>query len=203
MHPIIVHRSGDADATASGILSSAFSYSGQGLFSTSKLIISADDSNKIINALLEKVRGLKIGDPADADVFSGPLISEAGAKKFVKKLNEVRGSVLYGGKKVDDEFTGNGSYFTPAIITGLDDDDELMYMDFGMPVLCIKTVQDFDAAIEELAETECGLSAGIFSKDRKVIERFLSESDARFKFVNESSTTLRPAVYARAEEFLK
>ncbi|MDR1404285.1 MAG: aldehyde dehydrogenase family protein [Candidatus Methanoplasma sp.] len=203
MNPIIVHRPGDIDAAASKIISSAFSYSGQRLFSTSKLIVTADDGGKIVNVLLEKAKELKIGDPTDAGVFSGPLISEASAKKFVGNMDRIRGNVLYGGRKVEDEFTGNGSYFTPAIVTGLDDSSELMYMDQDMPVLCIKTVRNFDAALEELAETECGLSAGIFSKDRNAVERFLSESDARFRFVNDSNISLRPAVYARAEEFLK
>ena len=203
MNPIIVHRPGDAGSAAADILSSAFCYSGQRLFSTSKIIVTAEDSNKIINALLEKARALKIGDPADLDTFSGPMISETNAKRFVKRTDEVRGNILHGAKRVEDEFTKDGHYYTPAIVTGLDDDNDLMYMDSGLPILCIKTVQDFDSALEELEVTECGLSAGIMSKDQKAVERFLSEADVRFKFVNESSTSLQPAAYARAEEFLK
>lgn len=203
MNPIIVHKPGDMNAVASEILSSAFRHSGQGLFSTSKIIVTAEDSNKLVNALLDKVKELKIGDPADTDTFAGPLMSDAKAKEFVKTAEKIRGNILYGAKKVESEFTQNGSYFTPAIVTGLADDNDLMYMDSGLPFLCIKTVLDVDSAFEELEETECGLSAGIMSKDPRVIERFLSEADVLFKFVNESSTSLSPAVYARAEEFLK
>jgi acyl-CoA reductase-like NAD-dependent aldehyde dehydrogenase len=203
MNPIIVHRPSDVNAAARDILSSAFRYSGQRLFSTSKLIVAADDSNKLINALLEKVRELKIGDPADLDTFSGPIISEANAKEFVKKTDKIKGNILFGAKRVDNEFTKNGSYYLPVILNGLDDDNELMYMDSGLPILSIKIVQNFDAALEELEETECGLSAGIMSKDQKAIDRFKSEADVMFKFVNESSTSLSPAIYAKAEEFLK
>lgn len=202
MNPIIVHKPGDVNAAVRDILSSAFSYSGQRLFSTSKLIVTAEDSNRLMNTLLEKVRELKIGDPADADVFSGPIISERNAKKFTESIEKVRGSVLYGAKRVDGEFTGNGQFYTPAIVAGLGDDNELMFMDSGLPILCIKTVQDLDAAMAELEETECGLSAGIMSKDQRAADRFLSEADVRFKFVNSSSMTLQPAVYARAEEFI-
>ncbi|MDR0508707.1 MAG: aldehyde dehydrogenase family protein [Candidatus Methanoplasma sp.] len=203
MNPIIVHRPGDVNTAALSILESAFSYSGQRLFSTSKLIVTAEDSNKLVNALLEKVKELKIGDPADTDVFAGPLMLETNAKKFVKTMEGLRGNILYGAKKVEGEFTRNGSFFTPAIITGLSEDNDLLYMDLGLPILFIKTVQNIDSALEELEETECGLAAGIISKDPRSIERFLSEADVMFKFVNESSTSLRPAVYARAEEFLK
>ena len=203
MNPIIVHRPGDVNAAARDILASAFRYSGQRLFSTSKIIVTADDSNKIVNAILAAVKELKVGDPADADTFSGPMISEANAKDFVKRMDKIKGNVLYGAKKVDDEFTKNGSYFTPAVIVGLGEDDDLTYMDSGLPILCIKTVQSFDSAMEELEMTECGLAAGIISKDQKAVDRFLSEVNARYKFVNESSESLNPAVYARAEEFLK
>ena len=203
MNPIIVHRPSDINAVAKDILSSAFGYSGQGLFSTSKLIVVAEDSNRLINALLEKVRELKIGDPADPDTFSGPIISESNAKEFVKKMEKARGHILFGAKRVDSEFTKNGSYYSPAIIGGLDDDNELMYMDSGLPILSIKIVQSFDAALEELAETECGLSAGIMSKDQKAIDKFVKEAEVEIKFVNESSSSLSPAVFARAEEFLK
>jgi len=203
MNPIVVHRPGDVNAAARDILASAFRYSGQRLFSTSKIIVTAEDSNKLVNALLAAAKELKVGDPADADTFSGPIISEANAKDFVKRMDKVRGNILHGAKKVDGEFTRNGSYYTPAIIAGLGDDDELTYMDSGLPILCIKTVQGFDSAMEELEMTECGLAAGIMSKDQKAVERFLTEADVMFKFVNESSGSLHPAVYARAEEFLK
>jgi len=203
MNPIIVHRPGDMNAAVRDILSSAFGYSGQGLFSTSKLIVGAEDSSKLINALLEKARELKIGDPADADVFSGPIISEANAKEFIKRIDKVRGNILFGGKRIDNEFTKNGAYYSPVIVSGLDDDNELMYMDSGMPILSIKIVQNIEAALEELEETECGLSAGIMSKDQKAIDLFKKEADVMFKFVNESSASLSPAVFARAEEFLK
>lgn len=203
MNPIIVHKPGDVKAVADEILASAFRYSGQGLFSTSKVIVTAEDSNKLVNALLEKAKDLKIGDPADVDTFSGPMISEDNAKKFAKTMERVRSKILFGAKKVEGEFTQNGSYFTPAILAGLGDEEDMLYMDSGLPILCIKTVQDIDSAMEELEETECGLSAGIMSKDQKTVERFLSEADVMFKFVNESNVSLRPAVYARAEEFLK
>lgn len=203
MNPIIVHRPGDIARSVDEILASAFSYSGQRLYSTSKLIVTADDSSKFINLLIEKVKELKMIDPAEKDAFSGPIISDTNAKLFVKKLDEVRGNVVWGGKKIESEFTQNGHYYTPAIVTGLDDDNELMYMDFGIPILSIKTVKDMDEALEEIANTECGLSAGIFSKDHRAIEKFISEADVRYKFVNESNLNLKPAIFAEAEQFLK
>lgn len=203
MNPIIIHRPGDLAGTVDDVLTSAFSYSGQRIFSSSKLILTSEDSSKFINLLIEKTKDLKMMDPAEKEAFSGPIISDTNTKFFVKKLDEVRGNIVCGGKKIESEFTQNGSYFTPAVITGLDDENELMYMDFGIPILCIKTVKDMEEAMEEVAVTECGLSAGIFSKDQRAIERFVSDVDVRYKFINESNSKLKPAVFAEVEEFLK
>ena len=63
----------------------------------------------------------------------GPLISPEAGAAFIKINEDRRGAQLYGGKKVVREFTANGVYYSPAIMTGLSDDDDLMYMDSGLP----------------------------------------------------------------------
>ena len=67
-------------------------------------------------------------------------------------------------------------------------------MDSGLPILDVKVVATMDEAFEELSNTECGMSAGIFSKDAKVISRFKEEADAPVLYVNESSRKLNPVV---------
>ena len=86
-----------------------------------------------------------------------------------------------------------GAYVAPVVMSGLDDENDLSYMDSGLPILNIKVVDTLDAAFEELENTECGLSAGIFAKDPKVIDRFKKEVDVQAVYVNESSRTLPPA----------
>ena len=58
-----------------------------------------------------------------------------------------------------------------------------------------------DAAFEELENTECGLSAGIFAKDPKVIDRFKKEVDVQVMYINESSRALSPASAAKLANF--
>lgn len=203
MNPIIIHKPRNIEEAVDNVLTSAFKCSGQRLFSTSKLIITSEDSSKFINALIEKAKELNVTDPAEDNAFSGPIISGVNAKMFLKKLESVRGNIVCGGKRVETEFTQNGEYYTPVIVAGLDDDNELMYMDFGIPILCIKTVSSIDEAIEEALNTECGLSAGIFTRDQRAIDIFRSELDVRFKFINESNLSIDPGVYAEIEEFLK
>ena len=59
----------------------------------------------------------------------------------------------------------------------------------------------FTGEDEEIEDTECGLSAGIFTKDPKVIDRFRSEVDVPSRYINESSRVLMPAATAKLGNF--
>lgn len=203
MNPIIVHRPSDMKKAAKDVLDSAFRYAGQGLYSSSKVIVTADDRNRLLDAILEQVKGLCITDPLEADAFSGPLISADAGAEFGELVKRVSGGTVYGGQPVVSEFTGNGVYVTPLIVTGLDEEAEESYMDFGLPMLYIKAVADTDEALEELVYTECGLSVGVYSRDRELIDRVKAEADAPLMFVNESSRGLAPGIHARIGNFLR
>ncbi|MFA6951688.1 MAG: aldehyde dehydrogenase family protein [Candidatus Methanomethylophilaceae archaeon] len=203
MNPILVYKPSDMKKAVRDVLDSAFRYSGQGLFSTSKVVLTIEDQKRFTDMIMEQAKLLKIDDPAEPEAFSGPLIGKEVKAQFDEVASKVAGYTICGGKKVSSEFTQNGSYVTPLIVTGLDDEDDMAYMDFGIPFLYIKTVSDIDEAFEELAYTECGLSAGIYSKDPKIIERFKNESDLPYLFINESSRSLRPAVHAKLENFVR
>lgn len=202
MNPILIHKPSDMKKAVKDVLDSAFRYMGQGLYSTSKVVVTIDEQKKFTDLLMEQVKTLNIMDPAETQAFCGPIISAENKKRFQVILKEKASNVMYGGREVLSEFTQNGAYMTPAILVGLDDEDEAAYMDAGLPMLYVKVVADIDEAFEELAYTECGLSAGIYSKDQSVIERFKSESDLACVFVNGSSRNLKPGLYAKVGNFV-
>jgi 1-pyrroline-5-carboxylate dehydrogenase len=203
MNPILIYKPADMKKAVKDVLDSAFRYMGQGLYSTSKVVVTIEDQKRFMDVLMEQVKTLKITDPSEKDAFCGPLISKDSKKAFDSFISKMTSNIIYGGKPVISEFTQNGSYVTPVVVTGLDDEDDEAYMDLGLPVLYIKMVSDLDEAFEELAYTECGLSAGVFSKDQRVIDRFKSESDIPIVFVNDSSRLLKPGIYASIENFVK
>jgi acyl-CoA reductase-like NAD-dependent aldehyde dehydrogenase len=204
MNPILVPRPADVKKAAKDVLESAFAYSGQRLYSTSKVIITISEQQKFMDALLEQVKSIKIGDPAENDTYAGPIISEHRLKEFLDVIAALRGRILFGGKKVNDEFTQNGSYVIPAIVSATsDEEDEISYIDTGLPILCVQIVENEEAAIEEAEYTERGLSVGVFSKDTRFVDRVREEVDVPHIFVNESSLSLEPALEARIETFTK
>ncbi|MBR4505074.1 MAG: aldehyde dehydrogenase family protein [Candidatus Methanomethylophilaceae archaeon] len=201
MNPAIVYHPADMKAAARAVAESAFAYSGQRPFSCSKVIVTADEQRKFLDALTAEVGKIVISDPVNDTTFSGPIISRKSEERYRALLAENAGFIV--AKADPSEDSPMGPYVPFAVLAGLDDENDLSFMDSGFPILNVKVVDSLDDAFFELENTECGLSAGIFSKDQKAIGRFEEEADAPLRFVNKSSRSLAPGIWAVAERFTK
>ena len=63
------------------VVHGAFYQSGQSCISVQRLPVQEDIYDEFKEAFVEKVRGLKVGDPLDEDTFIGPLIDENAGKQ--------------------------------------------------------------------------------------------------------------------------
>lgn len=201
MNPIVIASPGDMKKAARDVVESAFSYCGQHLYSTSKVIVLAQDERDFLRALAETVKDFTVDDPNEEGAKCGPLMSEATEKRFKKFLERESAFLVSGGKRVMREYTRNGRYYTPAVFTGMEPEDDALYVDQGLPVLMIRTVPDIKAAVADLEETDCGLSVGVYSKDASVISRIKKFAEDERVFVNQSSLSLEPAVRAEVANF--
>ncbi len=201
MSPALVLHPGDLKKAADDVLTSAFSYSGQGLYGCAKVTVLAEDEQAFTKALVERAKDFAADDPAEASARTGPLISVAEADRYVQLLKDKRDYVLCGGRRVMKEFTENGRYYMPAVLTGLDPDDDLLYMDSGLPVLAIKAVGTVDEAFADLEETECGLAAGIFTREQPLVDRLKRTVPDIQYYVNAPSTGLPAAAQALVKNF--
>jgi len=201
MNPVIVYRPSDMKATVRNIMDSAFSYSGQGIFACSKVIMLREDHAKFTELLSEYMKDLKTDDPVNDTTQVGPLTSDAEAKKFKDLALNYMPFTIAKGMPVPKDLPEN--YVAPIAISGLEKEDDLNYIDNALPILNIVVVDSVDAFFQEIEDSECGQSAGLFTKDPKLIERFKNEVDVPQKYINESSRVLKPAFDARIEKFVK
>ena len=190
----------DMKAAARSIVESAFAYSGQRLYSCSKVIVTMDEQKRLVEAVSEVMKDLRVGDPVDDVTFTGPIISKDAAKRFSSLYQE---NLPFTISKAPAAMGLSDLYVSPIVVSGLDDENDLSYMDSGLPILNIKVLETLDAAFEEIQNTECGLSAGIFAKDPKIIARFKEEVDVPLRYVNGSSRSLQAANGAVLSSFCR
>ncbi len=201
MNPAIVYRPADTKAAARAVIESAFAFSGQRLYSCSKVIVTVEDQKRFMEAISELMKNLVVGDPVNDITFTGPVINRDAAKRFSELSMENMPYTISKVPAAKDSISD--LYVSPIVVSGLNDDCELNYMDSGLPVLNVKVVENLDRAFEEIQDTECGLSAGIFTKDPKVIARFKEEVDVPLRYVNESSRSLPAASGAILASFCR
>lgn len=95
-----------------------------------------------------------------------PLISQKALSRFLQISSDNSKNILIGTAPYS---LSNSKYVSPIALSGLNRDNYLSYMDSGLPILNISVVDSLDMAFDEIKYTECGISAGLFTKYAKVI----------------------------------
>jgi len=126
----------------------------------------------------------------------GPIINETAKKKFLDATNLAKqdGEILTGGRVLLDSKYENGYYVEPTIVTKLPKDHKLVKDELFLPFLCVEEYDDFDEAISLANDTEYGLTAGIFSEDKKQLEKFFNKIQAGVVYVNRSASATTAAL---------
>jgi 1-pyrroline-5-carboxylate dehydrogenase len=82
----------------------------------------------------------------------------------------------------------------PTIVTKLSEDHKLVKEELFLPFLCIQRYKIFDDAIQLANQTEYGLTAGIFSNDKKQLDEFFSKIQAGVVYTNRSASATTAAL---------
>ena len=182
-NPAIVTASADLDTAAEGAMRSAFGFDGQKCSALSRVYVERSVAREFVDRLVEKTRGITVGDPTDRENWMGPVINQRAIDTFTKAVEDTKaagGTIEIGG----DVDTERGFYPTPTVATGLPLDHRLFRDELFVPFLVVGEVDSLDEALERANATEYGLTAGIFSGDQREIDRFLNIIQAGVVYVN-------------------
>lgn len=158
---VIVDADADIDAVVPRIVFGAFYQSGQSCISVQRILIHESLYENLRGRLVAATAALKAGNPHDEDIFIGPMISEAEAKRLKRWIDEAQTNgarVLTGGEL-------SGTMLAPTLVEGVQPTDSLYAEEAFGPAAILETFSDFDEALERVNRGRYGLQAGIFTKD--------------------------------------
>jgi len=174
-------------AVTSGIIS-AFKTSGQRCVSAGRLLI----HEKLIDAYADKLvavaKRLKIGDPLDANNFTGPVINKASVEKIerynVLAKEEGANILLQGGRMTDKEHA-DGCYLSPTIYRIPHNPKVRCIREevFG-PHLALIPFKNNEDAVRIYNDTEYGLSLAIITESYRTMRYFRDECEYGMGYVN-------------------
>jgi acyl-CoA reductase-like NAD-dependent aldehyde dehydrogenase len=171
--PVYVCDDVDVIAVAAGTADGAFYNTGQSCCSVERIYVHAKVYEQFLEAFVKEVRGFQIGDPLDDKTYIGPLTRGQHLGVLEKQVSDAQAKgakLLVGGKRL----LGEGFYFEPTVFTNVNHTMELMREESFGPLIGIQKVGSDDEALQLMNDTEYGLTAGVYSRNRARAEKILS-----------------------------
>ncbi len=137
--------------------------SGQSCIKVQRIYIHASIYDDVRARFVDATKNLKAGDPKQRDVFLGPLIDEAAAKRLESWIGEARDAgakVLCGGGR-------NGNMLEATVLENVPRDAKLNALEAFGPVTVLAKFDTFENAIAAVNDSDYGLQAGVFTNDLK------------------------------------
>ncbi len=187
-NPAIVMESADLDAAAEGVMKSAFGLQNQKCSATSRVYVHKTIVEPFVAKLLDKMKGMKMGDPTERDVYFGPVINQKAVKRWEAAVEQAKkeGTILAGGDRLKGGGFDKGHYVAPTVAR-VPLSSSLFFEELFVPFLAVAEVDSLDQAIAESNKAEYGLTAGIFSEDPEEVDRFFDEIEAGVCYANKRS----------------
>ncbi|MGR3591001.1 MAG: aldehyde dehydrogenase family protein [Limimaricola soesokkakensis] len=184
-NPLVVLDDADLDTAVNCALNGAFFSTGQRCTASSRLIVTEGIHDRFVEALTEKLRALKVGDPMDGAVHIGPVVDENQLeqnKRYVKIGQEEGATLVCGGEVIEGATPGH--FMTPALFTGTTNEMRINREEIFGPVATVIKVADYDEALHVANDTDFGLSAGICTTSLSRAAHFRRHAEAGMVMVN-------------------
>jgi len=185
---IIVLDDANLDLAVKAITWSAYGTTGQRCTATSRLIVQSGIYPKLVDALVERARSLKVGDGLDEAIEVGPLVNQKALDKvqqYVQIGKDEGARLAVGGSMFAPD---KGFFFEPTLFADVTPDMRIAREEIFGPVLsCIK-VESLEEAIEVNNSVPYGLSSSIFTENVNAAFRAIRDLTTGIVYINHGTT---------------
>ncbi len=141
-------------------------HAGQACILQSRLLLPDRLHDEFVERLVGIARSIQVGDPTDAGVQMGPLISRQQRDRVEADVAAALGdgaTLATGGRRPAGLDTG--FYYEPTILTDVDADSRIAQEEVFGPVLAVLRYRDDDDAISIANNSQYGLSGAVWGGD--------------------------------------
>ncbi|MEV6431421.1 aldehyde dehydrogenase [Nocardia sp. NPDC051463] len=140
--------------------------SGQGCVAQTRILAPRSRYDEILEALVEHVRTMKVGDPTDPTVILGPLISQQQRERvegYIAKGKEEGARLVLGGGRPAD--LDRGWFVEPTIFADVDNSSTIAQEEIFGPVLSVIPYDTEDEAVAIANDSAYGLAGSVWTTD--------------------------------------
>lgn len=183
---IIVDESADLEAAASGITTSAYGFQGQKCSAASRAIVLEPVYQEVLGLLAQKAEALRMGPAEDPASQVAAVIDRSQFEKVLSyvELGQKEGRLVLGGEPDG----ADGWYVQPTVFADIPPDGRLAQEEIFGPVLSFIRARDYSDALAIANGTEYGLTGGVYSRNRRNLERARAEFQVGNLYFNRKIT---------------
>jgi len=183
--PVVVFEDADPDLAVDAALAQIFTLNGQRCTAGSRLLVQRPLYERIVTAVAERARNVRVGDPFHPNTELGPLIRPEHHARVMDYIESarVRGArILAGGERPDGMPDGN--FLRATVIADVDESFEVFKEEIFGPVLVAMPFDTEEEAIRLANATEYGLAAYVWTNDIKRAHRVAHAIDTGMCWIN-------------------
>ena len=155
---IVLDDADMAAATAAGAFSS-FQFQGQVCFAAGRHIVHESVASDYVDALRDKAKGLRMGDPYREDVQLGPIVNE----KQVRRVADIVDRSVAGGARLVIGGGHEGLFYEPTVLADVTQDLPAFTDEIFGPVAPVTTFRTDEEAIALANSSAYGLVGAVYS----------------------------------------
>lgn len=180
-NPLIILDDADLEQAVKIATFGRFLHQGELCVSVNRIIVEDALHDRFVDAFVERVKGLKYGDPHDPETAVGPIINQRqfdGLQKMIADARADGATERVGGK-------AEGLVIPPHVFTNVTDKVRLGKDEIFGPLAPVLRARDETEALRMANDSEFGLSSAVLSSDLARAERFAHQVEAGMTHIND------------------
>lgn len=171
----------DLEQAVSAAVMGKFLHQGQICMAINRIIVEAPLYDAFVSRYAERVRGLKVGNPADADTVIGPIINPRQLQGLLSKISLAKEQ----GARVVVEGPVIGQLLAPHVFADVTADMDIAREEIFGPLVGIQSARDAEHALTLANDSEFGLSSAVFTADLERGVQFAQRIKAGMSHIND------------------
>jgi aldehyde dehydrogenase (NAD+) len=183
----IVFEDANIESAASlGTILSCGMMAGQSCNFGTRMLVQRSVYEQVVERAKTAADNIKVGDPFEPGVLSGPVINEAALQRILGMIDRAKSDgarLVAGGHRLGGDLS-DGFYIAPTVFADVDPDSEIAQKEVFGPVLAITPFEDEADAIAIANNSEYGLSGYVQTADLRRALRVVEEMETGEVLVN-------------------